>query len=176
MTRFFLAIVTVFLAPLPLNAAPKKAVSKVARRTVLDYFRLLPMETGIFEVENREALLKKDWPHIVDVRNDYLQVTGDGAQRSFQIAVFRHHGRDLVAVSSTDGTDYDFDLWRDENKMWRNVTKSLSPVANRFDLHFVLPRSGTSIKVYKANGSHISNLRWKQGKFHRENLIQTKQP
>ncbi|WP_157947650.1 hypothetical protein [Abditibacterium utsteinense] len=51
---------------------------------------------------------------------------GDGAQPSFQIAVFRYRERDLVAVIATDGSDYGFNFWCYEKKKWKKVTEALS--------------------------------------------------
>ncbi len=167
-TRFLLAF---FLFAFPFTSEEAiwaKPQRKVVRRTVLDYFRLLPMDAGIFEAEKRESLIGKHFPHIIDLKNDYMQVTGDGAQPSFQIAVFRYRGRDLVAVSSViGGPDYFFDLRRYENGKWKKVTAAVSPLVSSedSDLHFVLPWHGTTIQVFRRNGTLAAQLLWENGNF-----------
>ncbi len=155
-------VIAACVMPSGADAAPKKAAVKTARRSVLDYFRLLP---NMSESGDRESLIGKNSPHLIDNGNDYMQVTGDGAQPSFQIAVFRYRGRDLVAVSSViGGPDYFFDLWRYERKKWKNVTSSVA-LAENSSLHFVLPRRGTTIKVFRRNGTLAAQLLWKNGRF-----------
>jgi hypothetical protein len=151
-------------------AAPTKSVAK-AHRTVTDYFSLLP--SRYFEVKNRHMLLQKSFLPIIDLKNDYMQTTGDGAQPHLEIAVFRYRGRDTVAVTSYSEMDYSFDLWRYENRKWRNVTDDLSPMISKGDLHFVLPRYGTTIKVFQTNGTHLANLYWEKGQFSAESFDPT---
>ncbi|HEX9998725.1 MAG TPA: hypothetical protein VGB45_16440 [Abditibacterium sp.] len=171
--RLFLSLTAVLVVPWNVNAAPKKSVAKEVRRTVVDYFRLLPRDAGIFEAENRESLIGRDVPHLIDRKNDYMQVMGDGAQPSFQIAVFRYRGRDLVAVSSDSRVgDYSFNLWRFDKRRWKKVTSSVSSLilAKDDNLHFVLPRYGTTIKVFRHNGTLAAQLFWENGSFGAKNF------
>lgn len=156
-----------------IEAAPRKA-QKVARRSVLDYFSLLP--SRYFEVEHRSHLLTKDSRPIIDLKNDYLETIGDGHQPSLQVAVFRYRGRDVVAVSADHEEGYSFELLRYENLRWRNATGDLSPIASKDELHFKLPRYGTTIQVYRSNGTRLANLYWEKGSFTAEKFDPTRRP
>ena len=75
--------------------------AQVQRRTVIDYFKLLPW-LGICypatPLEKRQLLQDENHP-IIDLRHDYLLVHPD-ASPSEQITVFRaRHKTDLLAVS-----------------------------------------------------------------------------
>ncbi|WP_157947651.1 hypothetical protein [Abditibacterium utsteinense] len=51
-------LLSLFLLAAPVSkatATPKEPITKIARRTVVDYFQLLPVNAGILEDENREV-------------------------------------------------------------------------------------------------------------------------
>jgi len=62
--------------------------------TVVDYFLLLPDKT----LENSAARLLGN-AQVIDRQNGYISIAGDGAQLSFQVALFRY--RDLAGRDSS---------------------------------------------------------------------------
>jgi hypothetical protein len=77
----------VFL-PLPLRGADEK------KMTVVDYYLLLPEKN--FEAPPA-AWLKH--ANVIDKQNGYISITGDGAQPSFDVTLFRYRdGRPLLAI------------------------------------------------------------------------------
>lgn len=142
-------------------------------KTVVDYFMLLPQK-GFFELKMPE---RKKWLYgikgsVVDTKNDYLRMQGDGAQGSLQVALFRYKGRVLVAVYNEfeEGTLH-FLCY--QKGRWKDVTKATLPVPfNRF-FTYTLPRYGTAIKVIRGNDFYRSkpsstkayDLVWRRGRF-----------
>src|SRR5437667_12714570 len=74
--------------PFALGAADEK------KMTVVDYFLLLPDKT--LEAPPRAWLGNAQ---VIDRQNGYISIAGDGAQPSFQVALFRYRdGRSLLAL------------------------------------------------------------------------------
>jgi hypothetical protein len=147
------------------------------KRTVVDYFMLLPQK---FLGEPLSLAQRRAWVrdsavdgNVVDLKNDYLHVGEYG--RSVQAAVFRHKGRAVFAVSDREVSGdmsppavdkRAFRLLRFEGGRWKDVTRALMPV--RVDLRkiYTLPRVGTTIKVESATSDAIYySLVWSGGKF-----------
>ncbi|RYG68851.1 hypothetical protein EON80_10860 [bacterium] len=157
---------SLFLSLVPFtatDASPAKNLVSQKRRTVLDYFRLLPIK--YFETGNRQDLLKGEWPRVVDIKNDYLSIQGDGAQPSLEVAIFRYRGIDLVAVSSQYGPDFSMELWRLERGKMRLVSDEFGLPSRGETLHYKLPQFGTTVKIYNSRGILQSRLFWKDGRF-----------
>jgi hypothetical protein len=113
----------------------------------------------------REARVK-------DVKNDYLESAGDGAQPSITVALFRHAGNVLVATNTSGEHGSGFDLLRWQNGRWNNVTRALVPRFSEGNF-YAIPRYGTTIRVFKAPadefsdkpGAHLYDLKWRGGRF-----------
>jgi hypothetical protein len=76
--------------PFALRAADGK------KMTVVDYFLRLPDKT--LEAPSRAWLGNAQ---VIDKQNGYISIAGDGAQPSFQVALFRYRdGRPLLALCS----------------------------------------------------------------------------
>src|SRR5437763_1917593 len=74
--------------PFTLRAADKK------KMTVVDYYLLLTQDT--FEPPPKAGL---QHARVIDKENGYLSITGDGAQPSFEVALFRYRdSRPLLAI------------------------------------------------------------------------------
>jgi hypothetical protein len=143
-------------------------------RTVLDYFLLLP---------EREFSALESWPpserkrflmdgvhrgdNILDLRNDYLFMRGDGAQPDITIALFRYRGDVLIALRDEgyDPRDPSVTFLRYERGHWRDVTKATLPADLKPRGDYQLPRYGTTILLRSAKGSVIRRLMWRGGKF-----------
>jgi len=143
-------LVAALVFVLPASAAPR-------RRTVLDYFKMLPSK--YFEVENQFPRLKSlregfkgdieaDNRSVVDLKNDFLRFPGGDGQGRLDVAVFRFHGQDTIAISDRyEGTDLSF--YREKNGRLVDVTKQVFPFRLPETVTHVLPRMGTTIRVLK---------------------------
>ena len=135
--------------------------------SIVDYFLLLPDDT--LEMRPRH------WMHyatVVDKKNGYMSVSGDGAQPSFEVALFRYRdGRPLLAVCQADLESDDsrcvsvqfFDLGAD-GKM-QKLDRKIFPVRDQWDsreqnkkyedLRFIFPRQGRTVLVRSAKTKKI---------------------
>jgi len=77
------------------------------KMTVVDYFLRLPDKT--LEAPPRAWLGNAQ---VIDKQNGYISITGDGAQPSFQVALFRYRdGRPLLALCSGELEGDDSVTW-----------------------------------------------------------------
>ncbi|MBW3636796.1 MAG: hypothetical protein KY445_10095 [Armatimonadetes bacterium] len=168
------------VAPIGSEAKPK------APRTVLDYFDLLPQR--FFEVEyfgsnnKRRKWLKRgltEFPlynrSIIDLKNDYIRFPGDGAQRRLDVAVFRYRGQATVGVYN-DWDAGELSFWRYKNGRLVDVTEQVLPMGFDGKNGYVLPRFGTTVRVFQRTGifrikpqmKPLYTLRWRGGHFYRQ--------
>jgi hypothetical protein len=139
--------------------------SEPERPSIIEYYLLLPKDT--FETRPR------DWLHNakVDKENGYMDVSGDGAQPSFQVALFRYRdGRPLLAVcqGELEGDDslilQFFEMGAD-GKMHK-APRSIFPIGDALVLtkdeqleyegwQFQLPRHGRTIVVHKLKNHKV---------------------
>ena len=175
---FFLATVFPLGAALPgfrFASSRSGHEQRPARRSVIDYFYLLPhigIDGMAGQQERREMLLPRNHP-TVDVRHDYLRVQPDSSPAE-EIAVFRAQDKpDVIADSSPDfESDYNgFALYRLQNGKLRDVTRQMLPMpANTAHLLYELPQLGTTIRVFRFNietesRRHAFDLQWCGGHF-----------
>jgi len=169
------AILSIFLAGVFLSASLRGADEK--KMTVVDYFLLLPKDT--LEAPPRAWL--DNHAQVVDKQNGYISITGDGAQPSFQVALFRYRdGRALLALCSgeLEGDDLVtlefFELGTD-GKMHK-APRNVFPIGDRWssgeydskyeDLQFELPRRGRTILVRSLRSRKILHkFTWNGEKF-----------
>lgn len=146
--------------------------------SIVDYFLLLPDDA--LEIRARH------WFYTaasVDKKNGYLSVSGDGAQPSFEAALFRYRdGRPLLALCQADlETDDDrcssmefFDLGQD-GKM-KKLDRKIFPVRDEWDsgeqknkyqdFRFIMPRQGRTVLVRSAKTKKILHkVTWSGEKF-----------
>jgi len=146
--------------------------------SIVDYFLLLPDDT----LETRP----RHWIHnatVVDKKNGYMSVSGDGAQPSFDVALFRYRdGRPLLAVCQADLESDDsrcvsmefFELGVD-GKM-QKTDRKIFPVRDQWDsgeqnkkyedFRFILPRQGRTVLVRSAKTKEILHkVTWNGERF-----------
>ena len=160
------------------------------KMSIVDYFMLLPAKNfeaplsswlrqmrmgGFFELCDAKQRKKN-----IDEKNGYMHCDGDGAQPSFEVALFRYRdGRPLLAVCSAELEADDssnafvylsfFELGAD-GKM-QETKHSIFPVPDREDgrWNFELPREGRTIAVRAREGGKILNkITWNGEKFQKE--------
>lgn len=165
-------------------ALPVCAQTQTQRRTVLDYFKMLPTKKffnmGQHPLEPRlrmkelkqgfDPTIPADNRSVVDLKNDFMRFPGDGAQSGLDVAVFRFHGRDTVAVRERYGADQLLTFWREQNGRLREVTKSVFPYDYAGEA-FEVPRYGTTIQVLKTGRDFLPTSKvlarflWRGGRF-----------
>jgi hypothetical protein len=149
--------------------------SKPERASILDYYLLLPK--GTFETPARQ------WLHNakVDKENGYMDVSGDGAQPSFQVALFRYRdGKPLLAVCSgelegDDRVSLEFFGLGADGKM-QKLPRNIFPISDQWaleeqnkkyeDFRFDLPRQGRTVFVRSAKTKKVLHrMTWNGDKF-----------
>jgi hypothetical protein len=159
------------------------------KMSIVDYFLLLPgdlfegppsvwlrhAQTGghiyLCEAEPREKN--------IDEKNGYMSCGGDGAQSSFDVALFRHRdGRPLLALCHAGEPEVEeensvysylsfFELGAD-GKM-HEIERSMLPRAVRGNSEFVLPRQGRTILVRAPKSKKaLHKFTWNGEKFQEE--------
>lgn len=151
------------------------ALAAPARMTVADYFVRLPQK-DYFEVKPSELLTFLQQPKcgVLDPANGYLSCTGDGAQPSFAIALFRYRdGRPLLALcmgelEGPDSVALDFFEPAASGAM-RKIVRSIFPIADGKNRRFEIPRHGRTILVRDGkSGKVLHRLTWDGEKFAEE--------
>ncbi len=161
------------------------------KKSIVDYFLLLPADQfeGPPSVWLRHARTDaRFYPceagpleQRVDEKNGYIKCAGDGAQPSFEVALFRYRdGRPLLALCSgelegADSVDLRFFEMGADNKM-HEITHSMFPGGQgqydpetgegKGNWQFVLPRQGKTILVRAQKGKKILHkFTWDGEKF-----------
>jgi hypothetical protein len=144
------------------------------RRTLEDYFKMLP--EGVLEGEPSRmwAWAQKMPGAVFEVANGYLRAPGDGAQGDFEVALFRYQDdRPLLAVCQ--GEPGESDYWYlhfyalGEGGKLVKVDRGLLPPGNEPRRKFELPRKGRTIVVSDTQTKKVlSRWTWDGGKFVRE--------
>jgi hypothetical protein len=147
--------------------------------SVVDYYLLLPDKT--FETPARQ------WLHnatVIDKQNGYMSVGGDGAQASFQVALFRYRdGRPLLALcegelEGDDSVSLEFFELGADARM-QKASRQIFPIGDSWssgdykekyaDFRFELPRHGRSVLVRSAKTKKILHkVTWNGEKFVQE--------
>lgn len=149
--------------------------SEPERASIVDYYLLLPKDT--FETPARQ------WLHNakVDKENGYMDVSGDGAQPSFQAALFRYRdGRPLLAVcqgelEGDDSMTLNFYELGKDGKMG-SVQRKIFPVGDAWsngtedpqpqNWYFELPRHGRTIVVRNLKTKNVLHrVTWNGERF-----------
>ncbi len=182
MRRFLFIILPLALA-LPASAKP--------RRTVVDYFKMLPSKRFFGEWQHPlgsrlrmeylrsgfAPIIPADNRSVVDLKNDFLQFPGDGAQDRLDVAVFRFHGQDTVAVATASSDTYSLSFWREQNGRLKEVTKKAFPFYFPFHLSeadevaFAVPRYRTTIRILETGRNAqptskvFAHFQWRGGRF-----------
>jgi hypothetical protein len=162
--------------PFALRGADEK------KMTVVDYYLRLPDKTFEGPAADWLRFLKRPKCGVIDIANDYMSCTGDGAQPPFEIALFRYRdGRPLLALCEGELEGADslilsfFEIGRDD-KM-HTVPRSIFPVGDSLvftkndkvayeNWDFQLPRHRKTIVVRKEkSGKVLRKFPWNGEKF-----------
>lgn len=151
--------------------------SEPEHASIVDYYLLLPKDT--FETPARQ------WLHnatVIDKENGYIDVSGDGAQPSFEVALFHYHdGRPLLAVcqgeleGDNQVTVSFYELGTD-GKM-QKAPRKIFPIGDQWsdggeepapgrNWYFELPRHGRTVLVRNLKTKKILHkVTWNGEKF-----------
>jgi hypothetical protein len=178
--RFCSLLMLISVLLLSAISQARSAEPRIAKpKTVLDYFLLLPYEPFFHEIGESQSARKK-WLYekgvgnIIDIKNDYIRMSGDAAQPTMYMALFRYHGRVLVGVYEygEGGVEMaSLHFMRYENGRWKDVTKAMLPVSYNDHYFYRLPRYGTTIRVTRGDpigedgGKKVYDLVWIKGRF-----------
>ena len=149
------------------------------KMTVVDYYLLLPEKT--FETPARNWLQNAT---VIDKQNGYMIVSGDGAQPSFEVALFRYRdGRPLLAVcegelEGNDSMTLNFYKLGADGKM-RMASRSIFPIGDAWSKggdepqpqswYFDLPRHGRTVLVRSLKTKKVLHrVTWNGEKFAEE--------
>jgi len=152
--------------PLTLRAADER------KMTVVDYFLRLPDKT--LEAPPRAWLGNAQ---VIDKQNGYISITGDGAQPSFQVALFRYRdparaGLLALCQGELEGEKslfLDFFEMGSDGKMHK-TRRSIFPVKDagngQGNWTFELPRQGRTVLVRSLKTKKILHrVTWSGEKF-----------
>jgi len=158
--------------PFALRGADEK------KMTVVDYFLRLPDKT--LEAPPRAWLGNAQ---VIDKQNGYISIAGDGAQPSFQVALFRYRDparAGLLALCSgelegDDSVTLDFFELGSDGKMHK-ASRRIFPIGDGWssgeydkkyeDFRFELPRHGRTVLVRSAKTKKVLHkVTWNGEKF-----------
>ena len=172
-----LCVLTVAIALGVETAAAQSSAQSSEPKTVGDFFLLVPeryMEG--YDLRFREEMLRGERRGVVvDTANGYISYDASDNPTGFEFVIFRKgNGGYIVAYSNSVsdnfdwevGDGYTFFLLSYERGKWRDVTRSLLPVAFNKRLSYHLPRQGKSIAVTNEKGRHLYTLTWRNDRFH----------
>jgi hypothetical protein len=149
----------------PAQAAYPVATS--SPKTVVDYYYLLPDELFEIQRKERKVLLDPANKPVIDIPHGYLLATGDGAQPTMEVALFKKKNGDyVVAVVQKDletgDTFLNFYAYRNHQ-----LSKVNGLLPNKIDpsLVYKLPRTGTTIEASNPKGKRVHSFAWNGEKF-----------
>ena len=138
-------------------------------QTISDYFSRIPHQV-FCEAKPAELLkLAQKGQGVVDTKNGYVRLDGDGAQVSLQIALFRYKDQNpLLVVAWGDLEEKDFThltIFQEQNGKMKVADRKLFPINDSKKLSFELPRQGRTIIVRKHSGEVSSRWTWNGTSF-----------
>jgi hypothetical protein len=147
-------------------------------KTVADFFLLVPERyMDGYDLRFRQEMLRAEHRGVViDIPNGYISYDASDNPSGFEFAIFRKsNGNYLVAYSTGAFLDQEMAeelgnwptlfLLSYEGGRWRDVTKASLPWAYDEKLAYMLPRRGTSIKVWDGRARKLYTLTWRGDRF-----------
>lgn len=184
--RFFkkslplLIMFVIAASALSVSAQPRKEP-----QTVRDFFMLLPEK--YFEVlcclkQTKENYLER-YLDVEDTSNGYMRGNSENVQGGFEMVLFKRPDKSYLVGLYSFGVMWDnFYFLEYRGGKWSNVSKKLVPDYGKYRW-YELPRSGTTVKVFRRERSEqdeenltfgdrteeLYDLVWKNDKFKIEN-------
>lgn len=171
----FIAAVVAFV----IVGAPVATISAEAPapKNVADYFLLMPEKyMPYYDLRFRQELLRGERRGaIIDIRNGFISWDASDSTEYFEFAIFRRSSGDHVVAYSVPYDDQfpdasTFLLLSYENGSWRNDTNKLLPVKYDNTRSYKLPRHGSAIDVFAADGTKLYTLVWSKDRFVKQRI------
>jgi hypothetical protein len=141
--------------------------ASAAEKGIADYFRELPSQE--FTEVAPSDLMRSGPNRLIDSRNGYMFLKGDGAQVSLEIALFLYPNRQpLLAVAWGTYMEEDFthlSFFTEREGEMVSVNRGIFPVSDSGDLRFELPRKGLTVVIRDASGKVLSQWTWNHTRF-----------
>jgi hypothetical protein len=157
-------LVALALLPLAAKAAP----------TITDYFLRIPHQ-GFTEGTPQQLvqiMQRGEGRGLIDTKNGYFRMEGDGAQVSLQGALFRHEDKSpllVVAWGNLEEPDFThLTIFKEVKGKMVVANRKIFPVADSDTLRFELPRHGRTVIVRNAAGKEVSRWTWVKDSFVQE--------
>lgn len=143
--------------------------ASAAPKTIADYFLAIPHQ--VFTEGSPAELLKiikrGENGSVLDSKNGYMRLAGDGAQVSLQIALFRFEDKSpLLAIAWGELEESDFThvtLFREKEGKMIAADRSILPVPDSPKHRFELPRHGRTVII--RNAKVLSKWTWDGKRF-----------
>lgn len=147
-------------------------IGRAVGDTVTDYFKRIPKQSFTEGSPAKLLRLMEGGQGLVDRKNGFLRLDGDGAQVSLQVALFRMADRSpllVVAWGILEEPDFThMTIFREKGGQMIVVDRTTFPVPDSPRLRFELPRHGRTVKVRDASGELVSKWTWNGSEFLRE--------
>ncbi|MFT4176015.1 MAG: hypothetical protein QM627_05110 [Luteolibacter sp.] len=144
-------------------------ITPVSAQDVAQYFSRIPRQVFTEGTTRELVKLARGDQGVVDTKNGYFRLDGDGAQVSLQVALFRFTDRSpLLVVAWGELEEPDFThvtLFRETGGKMVVADRKILPVADSPGLRFELPRHGRTVIVRDAAGKTVSKWTWSGEEF-----------
>lgn len=153
------------LLTLAVSAAPK---------SIADYFSGIPPQDFTEGTPTQLlAIIKRgEGKNLLDAKNGYMRLEGDGAQVSLQIVLFRFADKEpLLAVAYGILEEPEFthvSFFTEKNGKMILANRAILPVPDSKERRFELPRFGRTITVRDPKGAPLSKYTWDGERFRNE--------
>jgi hypothetical protein len=141
--------------------------ASAAEKGIADYFRELPQQE--FTESSPSYLMESGLKRLIDSRNGYMFLEGNGAQVSLEIALFLYPNRQpLLAVAWGNYMEEAFthlSFFTERNGRMVPFDRAILPVSDSGDLRFELPRKGLTVVIRDASGKVFSQWTWNRTRF-----------
>lgn len=150
------------------------ASGSAATQSIVEYFLAIPRQT--FTEGSPDELLaiikRGESGSFIDSKNGFMRLTGDGAQVSLQIALFRYDDKSpLLAVAWGELEQPDFThltFFHEKDGKMVVADRTILPVADSTKHRFELPRHGRTVTVRDAKSKVLSKWTWDGKHFQKE--------
>lgn len=148
--------------------------ASAAPKGVADYFLGIPSQdfTEGSPAELLAIIKRGEGRSLLDTKRGYMRLSGDGAQVSLQIALFRYADKSpLLAISYGILEEPDFthvSFFTEKNGKMILADRTILPVPDSDENRFELPHHGRTIIIRDARGKILSQWTWDGRAFMKE--------
>jgi hypothetical protein len=141
--------------------------ASAAEKGIADYFRELPQQE--FTESSPAYLMRSGLNRLIDSRNGYMFLEGNGAQGSLEIALFLYPNRlPLLAIAWGNYLEESFthlSFYTESYGEMVPADRAILPVRDSGDLRFELPRKGLTVVIRDSSGKVTSQWTWNRTRF-----------